>query len=277
MDSLNFDLMAKETIELTKNFSLTDTQSRFDFLDDFTFEEPKENSFDEQIEDEEVFPSAPGLFYYIQKGTSTFCLRGIATSDLSDVEDDWLRGESSLLKKLRVANDESPSEIFYFETPSLERAQILEDNFVNRRFPIEEEMLCNLSDPGFSWWMDEGEDHIQVYFRSHGINRSEDLTRLGPLGDRVIAGHKLAQLESLLRAHFPITEFSVSDKFFSILTSQPNHPGFQAFKSFFTSGNNCFKDIDFDSIDRGKTLKFYFEELALLREFWLVLESDFVN
>jgi hypothetical protein len=163
--------------------------------------------------------------------------------------------------------------LHYFETPTIEQAQAVIDQMSNRRFPKQEDLLCNISDPGFSWWMDLEYDRFEVFFRSHGINRMEKYIQLGPIGDQKMAALRMGQVQTLLRSSFPVSEFSSTDKGFAVGTLKPEHLGFKSFRDVFVKGENFTNFENFPDNTLGRTLYFYFHELASIRRFWIEVQS----
>ncbi len=257
---LSFEALARETMELSRDFK----NSEFSFEDEF--HHPKEKEI--------VAPSGAGLLYILEKGISTFCIRGFVSSDLSESFEELGEGESSIIESLKITEEEQINSVRFFPTENKELAEVILDELVNRRFPIEEDILCNLSDPGFSWWMDEDDDHFQVFFKSHGIHRADDYIRLGPLGDSTIASNRILKSENIFRGAFPVGEFVATDKGFAISTTDPTNPNFLMLKNFFLTGKNTTTPATFPSTGDGKTLYFYFKEVSVLREFWLQIEKD---
>lgn len=260
---LSFEALAAETMDMSRD--LRDSEFSFD-IEDFSIEKVSEVK--------EVAPTTPGLLYRLEKGISTFCVRGYASDNLSEDLESVFDGDTPLIEALKVSDRSEMEEVRFFPTESRELAETICDEHINRRFPIEEDVLCNISDPGFSWWMDEGPDHFQIFYKSHGIHRAENYVRLGPLGDSAISSARLLKAESIFRNAFPIGEFVSSDKGFAISTTDGSNPHFITLKNFFLSGDNSTSPATFPPTIEGKTLYYYFKELAALRSFWLRLEKD---
>src|SRR5690606_8120341 len=84
----------------------------------------------------------------------------------------------------------------FFMVEDVSQAEIIHDQIHNRRFPIHEEMICNLSDPGFSWWLTKKNKGFQISFT---MSVADDQTiKLGPLGDRELAIRNFQQFEDLV-------------------------------------------------------------------------------
>lgn len=256
---------------------MEETYSELDFLAKATFDLTASatefrNPFDNLNGDENIIPVGAGVFYRVDQGINTFCIRGLACENLQEVEKEIRNENPKLLKKLKV--EAAPLEgLFYFETGSFELAEVIIDQMMNRRFPIEEDLLCNLSDPGFSWWMDILPEGFDIYFSSHGLGRAEKFTRLGPIGDSSIASMRLNSAASLLHQSFPIRELSCDEKVFSIRPVSTEHFNYQILKNLFYKGENPTKEEGFQGHDDGRTLYYFFKEIAILRKFWLEIEK----
>lgn len=215
-------------------------------------------------------PQSPGVIYRIDLGANTFCVRGFSTDNIQ-LQLDALAHEPNKLMLLKASTPED--KIFFFETKSYEIAEMIKDQIINRRFPRQEDAVCNISDPGYSWWMDISHGKFEIFFKSHAVNREEQFIKLGPIGDAKIAMIRLNQAHALLRSTFPLNEYCCSDKSFIVSTTKPDHSSFLSFQKIFSSGENHSTLESFPDNTIGKTLYFYFLELATLRKFWIEVES----
>lgn len=276
MSRLNFDInsLAHETLELTKNLRAENLfdgeEDTFDFSFDEIQEQNEVNLSSEEIVEEipiEV-PDSCGVLYYLEKGISTFCVRGVVSDDLSWDQEALRRNDPQLIKALRLREDWEMEEIGFFPTQSLELAETVCDQMINRRFPRNEAVLCNLSDPGFSWWMQTDLRSLDIFFQSHGIERDSSLIQLGPLGDPLISFKRFSRSQGILKNLFSINEFSSTEKAFSLTTSVPND-FFEMFQRVFTDGAFEFDDILGDLVGEEQTFFLFLKEIACLRAFWL--------
>ena len=212
-------------------------------------------------------PMAAGLIYRIDDGGSTFCIRGIATSNIDEEFNHINRAA------LKISDDFDLDSLYFFELPTIEQAEAVIEQLCNRRFPKQEDSLCNISDPGFSWWMDSQPDRFEIFFRSHGINRADKYIQLGPIGDQKMAALRMSQVQPLLRNTFPISEFSNTNKGFAIGSLKPEQLGFKSFRDIFLKGENRTTLENFPDNGLGRTLYFYFHELASIRKFWIEVQT----
>lgn len=263
---MDFDFLANETLSINNQIR---KNGNFHFNESEDFEAYEEKG-----------PTGPGVIYRIDKSIGTFCIRGSASEDLEwsldEIKSSGSKESQEWEKTLRLDSNElsQMDDIFYFETQTFPQAEILADQLLNRRFPLEEDLVCNISDPGFSWWMKSKEGSFEIYFQSYGIERANDLVQLGPLGDKLMTSHRFNRAISSLRKLFSINEFSCTEKSLTISAAHPKDENFRAFQSIFTQGQWLLPKGIFENVPDGKTLFLFFQELAILRRFWVNIESQ---
>ena len=200
-------------------------------------------------------------------------MRGFATESIEQTLLDIESGEVVTREKLRIVDELDYDNLNFFETGELALAQVIMDQLFNRRFPIDEDILCNLSDPGFSWWLNSHEDGLEIFFKSHGLNRMDRFQRLGPIGDNAIACLRLNQVAEFLRSQFAVNEFSCDDKSFKLFPVNSKSFGYQNFLELLADGNFPYTIESFPNDHVGRTMYFFLKELAFLRAFWINLEE----
>nr|BDT27232.1 hypothetical protein BHI3_06980 [Bacteriovorax sp. HI3] len=228
-----------------------------------------------------IYPETPGIVYKIDNGPSTFCVRGYSVANIKEAFQELANSESSKRPILKLSREDDFSQVMFFETRSFELAEAVREQIINRRFPHQEDAVCNISDPGFSWWMDVSDANenghkqgrFEIFFRSHGINRAEKYIQLGPIGDGSVAALRMNQARTLLRSSFPISEFSCDDKSFTVASQKPDHLSFISFKNIFLEGINNTELENFPDNSMGRTLFYYFHELAIVRKFWIEVKT----
>lgn len=257
LGAMQFDTMARETLELSRRLD----PSMFDDADGIDFR-PSGAAFR---------PQGPGLLYRIITGGSTFSLRGVACENIKETADELSGGDKNLLAQLKIEDDAEQAEIFHFRCDFLAQAEIIHDQLFNRRFPLYEDMLCNLSDPGYSWWMEPRQDSLVVYFKSQSIDREKNLIKLGPVGDYALAHRRFAELGRVLRALFPVRDFSCDERRLVITPVDADNENFNAIRGIFAKGHAPTELAGFGPQEFGRTLFFYLSELASVRSFWMEL------
>jgi hypothetical protein len=221
-----------------------------------------------------VLPEGPGIIYKIDNGSSTFCVRGFSAINISEAFKEIKEQSSSKRIVLKLDKEMMNfDEVNFFETKSYELAEAIREQIVNRRFPHQEDAVCNISDPGYSWWMNILPSGFEIFFRSHGINRADKYIQLGPIGDGGVAALRMNQARTLLRSSFPISEFSCDEKSFTVTSTKPEHLSFISFRNIFLDGINNTEVENFPDNSVGRTLYYYFHELAIVRKFWIEVKS----
>ena len=297
MDSENFDIdfLARETFALTEALQKErEEKKQLDSDSLFELEEKEEEPIEQkvlfeiegpllEVEKQQnnflespAYPPTSGVIYRVETGGATFCIRGFAVENLREGFKELERGEDvSMWEVLRLpVGEESEISLQFFSVEEIEYADVIVDQVFNRRFPIDEDTLCNLSDPGFSWWFEEFEGGFSIHFKSYGLDRNEQFVRLGPLSDLLIAKKRLLQAEDMLRSYFPISEFSCDEKTFRIASVKKDHLSFEFLKGIFLDGENHSGIDQFPDTPMGRTLFYYFKELAAVRGFWIGIQEE---
>ncbi|MEA9357060.1 hypothetical protein SHI21_12620 [Bacteriovorax sp. PP10] len=308
-NDLSLDLLLQETLALTEYLRAStppikaaetpvqtsflptedDTDYLFDLADSMIQDEvaseiPEQATHEENIAPPtyvSLFPETPGVIYKIHNGPSTFCVRGYTTLNIKEAFFDLNDADSTKRPILKLSHDDDFSSVLFFETDTFELAEAVREQIINRRFPHQEDAVCNISDPGFSWWMDESslsengikQGRFEIFFKSHGINRADKYIQLGPIGDGSVAALRMNQAKTLLRSSFPISEFSCDDKSITVASQKPDHLGFISFKNIFLEGINHTTMENFPDNSMGRTLFYYFHELAIVRKFWIEVKT----
>jgi hypothetical protein len=255
-DFWNIDSLVQET------FSLSREQG--DLKDSFWQDELDERG--DQV-DEESFPSSPGIIFKLEKGISTFCIRGFPCHDIEESYLGVVSGRAcELAEVLRFdLSVDSDDVLQFYATDNFGTAESVCEMLVNRRFPVMEDSIYNLSDPGLSWWMKEDAKGFHIYFNSHVADRELVLTKLGPMGDKLIANHLFGRFHSELQDLFVLKDFAVSEMGLRVEPLDPMSEGYQMFKSIFTEGQVLDTTL-------SKTFSIYLDELSHKRSFWLKVE-----
>lgn len=226
-------------------------------------------------------PEEAGVIYHVQKSVSVFVIRTMVSQN---IREDYLKilerpedypslrliegGELDVTDKLKF---------FLVENPS--QAEIIHDQLHNRRFPINEEMMCNLSDPGFSWWLTKKNQGFQLAF-TMSVASDENTIKLGPLGDRELALKNFQQLEALVSSAG--IEMNIQNETNRVQFTDCEEFILEELKDVFEFGvmTQTLKDI-FKIINRKikndstlQTTWFYLQELAAMRRFWIQIQYD---
>ncbi len=254
-DSL-FEQLTKETMILNQSFNCQ--EEKHDQVG------PSKQSL--------VVPNTPGVLFRLEEGPGIFCLRGVAVKSLSSAFLSFQNQDVKVLEALKIEN--ALCSLEYFETTSIAQAEIIRDNFFNRRFPREDDVLVNFGDANYHWWLVEDDTFCRIYFKNNNlISRETNTTKLGPLSDSNVAYRRFLDNQNLLRSSCGPYEYLCNEKFLEIRYQELNNGNFWI-KDLFLDGD--FKNIpevsSVDDIDR-ETFYYYLQELACARRFWIKIDS----
>lgn len=226
-------------------------------------------------------PTDPGILYHIQKSTSVFVIRTLVSRN---IREDYLKIIESPedYPSLRLI-DETPvdleSRLRFFIVENEHQAEVIHDQLNNRRFPMNEEMMCNISDPGFSWWMTKKDGSLQVAFNLSTF-LDEGAIKLGPLGDRELAMKSFLEFGELLsRSGLPL---SVQNEQNRVVFEETESLLLEDIQDIFEMGvigsgmTELFrllsKKSDGDGVLEGAW--YYLQEIASIRRFWIQIQYD---
>ena len=259
--------------------------SEFLFTDSFELSD-ESNPHTKQIIDE--IPSCPGLIYNIQKNSTSFLIRSFVATDLCDVLES-VRKTPEDYPKLRLIEDGEPnfSNLKFIETESIEQARVLQSEISNKRFPFFEENFCNISDPGFTWWLKEDQDSFEILFSLSHTHDMSKMVKIGPLGDTAQATKKFREFYFFFSTIFPIADYSVGRSHFRI-SSLSQKPGlFKDLLNLFKTGevsidlvlrleevDRLLKEQQINSFTAAKD---YILDLAAVRRLWDKIQDELVS
>ena len=223
------------------------------------------------------FPKSTGVIYRVQKDGGTFCLRGLASENIREDMDSIAEGHGPFEKTLRVShvNEFDLGELCFFQTDSLEQAEVIVDEMINRRFPLREESFLDLSSPDMYWSMSFSDTSLVIYFQSQHIGNNE-VINLGPIGDNKVAIHCFRTLQippDTLGPEQDIVEFYCTENLLKLSCSEES-VFFESFKNIFLKGEYP-KEGTFPFHIFGRTLLYLLKEIANLRKFWIDVGTRF--
>ncbi|MBF0206863.1 MAG: hypothetical protein HQK53_08215 [Oligoflexia bacterium] len=256
-----------------------------------------------------VYPESSGIIFYLKQNSSTFTVRAKAVTNISKaffaihnffshIGDDHV---SKNAEELKVCKDflDNYSFLDYFSTDYLELAEVIVEQISNRRFIINEEQICNVSDPGPHWWLKLTRNSLKIFFRTPVVekniikensNRSVPdavydpviLERLGPVGDSIIGPKRFKSAYLQLQKIFPLSNLYADDRQVSFgldestmvqEDGQIQRYYFEAFQQLLLSGKEtpALDQLLKEHLDR--TLYYFFNELSGTRRFWMLVSS----
>lgn len=233
--------------------------------------------FDEVAEAETKasrLPEQPGLIYRICESAGTYIVRSVCVDnihkEMSLIHEDFADQNYA---KLRVEQKEELQDLRFFQSETIEQAEVLHELFSNRRLPKEEDVLCNISDPGFSWWLDVHPGKCTIYFKSHGVECAQNYLKLGPLSDINVFRRRMRQLNEILQAHSCGMSIIEDDNSLNISISKGSSVFFDALKKLVLKGELPEDSELLGVLYHQITLQYFLKEVAVVRTFWLEIES----
>lgn len=226
-------------------------------------------------------PLGPGILYHIQKSTSIFVIRTWVSQNIREDYRAVLTAPEIYpsLRLLEGGSDSVVERLRFFPVDELSQAEIIHDQLSNRRFPVNEEMMCNLSDPGFSWWLTKKDGSFHVSFTLSVIGSSTTV-KLGPLGDQQLALHSFQALEHLFQEAGLV--LNVQNEMNRVQFSDGEEFLIEELQDLFEYGvvseglTQLFKLLARNIADHAQleSAWFYLQELACMRRFWIQIEFD---
>lgn len=236
----------------------------------------------DEIEVKEVLPDCAGVIYHIQKTTSVFVIRTFVSRSIRlDYQLIMEKPEEfPSLRLLEGGTEELIHRLRFFLVENPHQAEIIHDQLNNRRFPVNEEMMCNISDPGFSWWLSSKGKGFQISF-TLSVTDEAGTVKLGPLGDQQIALRNFQSLEGIITGAG--LELSMENEMNRVQFAEGEEILMEELRDLFEYGvvsdsmTDLFKllaargDKDISTLE---TTWFYLQELAAMRRFWIQIQYD---
>lgn len=225
-------------------------------------------------------PTGPGILYHLQCASSIFVVRTLVSANIRDDYAKILENPENY-PSLRLVDEENVAleKLRYFVVDNQYQAEIIHDHLNNRRFPIFEERMCNLSDPGFSWWLSKRGASFQISFNLSVIS-GDGIVKLGPLGDHQLASKTFFELGQLLGQTG--LSFNIQNEINRIQFAEGEPLLQEEFQDLFEFGVIGQGLVDLFKILSRREQKtallestwYYLQELACMRRFWIQIQFD---
>lgn len=247
---------------------------------------PGQNPFD--FDDIDELPGqCPGVFYNLEKKVSTFVIRIFKSDDLS-IDLPLILANPENYPSLRLLGDDGRAikeKLKFFECDMPSLASDIKNELSNKRFPIFEENVFNVSDPGDSWWVKVEKSELKVFFKLSRTESMESLIKLGPLGDTNAAMEKFKKLYGYFRMLFPVADYASAHAQFNIRCENAHDPIFKDFVKIFTDGDSGFefweylRKLEMNSMDKPfldslRQANLFLMQIANMRRFWIEIQND---
>ncbi len=262
------------------------------FLVQETFKDVENSKFNRGLfnnifskNDENLPEEVPGFFYHLQKKASTFVIRIHPCVNLKEEYKSILK-HPDMYPTLRLnEGDELLSDkLSYFECDRLEIAKNIKAQLGNKRFPLFEERVLNVSDPSDSWWLKVEDNSIKILFKLSHTEDLGSLIKLGPLGEPEGSQSTLNQLYGYFKMIFPLGNYSIDFSQWSISCSEDNNQNFEYLKQIFVNGETSYdfweylRHLEIQSQGRSyleslQKANYFMMELAATRNFWKTIQD----
>jgi hypothetical protein len=241
-------------------------------MDDLSF--LVNETFAHQKQTSSFYPSEPGLVFHLQATSTMYVVRALATGNIHITAQDILEYPENY-PSLRLINMES-DQLQFFPTTNLLQAQTLQQILAHKRFPQHEELVCNMSDPGFSWWMVKTAEGLVISKKLISLELDQ-ATKLGDLGDPDVLSFMFQKLAKLLKV-LPGDWSSFAQDKRLVMKGPADHFLLIELENFFRTGfltSDLDHALDFlghkAGLDQDElwSLKDFLKDLAIIRQFWI--------
>ncbi|MBC76253.1 MAG: hypothetical protein CME64_09585 [Halobacteriovoraceae bacterium] len=236
----------------------------------------------------EIPSDTPGLLYYLQKNSSTFVIRMIEAEDLRSMRERIISAPEDFptLRLLSGEDERSLEEkLNFFECDNLQIAKSIKRQLANKRFPLHEERILNVSDPGDNWWIKHDQKSLNIYFKLCRTESIDTLTKVGPLGDCQEAMSWLNKLYGYFSLLFPVKDYSSAHGQFFMSCEHGNNPLFQEIVNVFTTGEignglwERLREVESQAkepvvIESLNKANYFLMEIASMRSFWIEIQDQ---
>lgn len=224
-------------------------------------------------------PAKPGLFFHVDFHGGTFVIRSLLSDNLqTDIEK--IKASPEEYPSLRLLQDGRVRwhKLNHFACEYREEAEVLHQRLGMRRFPLKEEAVCNISDPGFNFWYEKNDQGFTLHPKIK--NLATHSKRIGPLLDAKIAIRRWSEL-ALVFDGLPLgVEFRQEGG--SLCFQSQEAWLTEAFEKVFLAGefSGELSDVFKLLAKRTKELSvletgwYFLQEAALARRFWMKVESE---
>lgn len=249
---------------------------------------PFDNDFqflNESLQGPSLPEAVAGILYHLEIKASTFVIRIWPSLNLAE-DYQQIIDQPENYPSLRLLGDEIPVEqkLKFFESDSFILAQEIKKQLGNKRFPIFEEHILNVSDPSDSWWVVKEKSQLRVFFKLSRTESMDKLIKLGPLGDTELAVEMFTKLYGYFQMLFPIADYSCDHGQLNIRCEREHDPVFKALVQIFEQGDadhefwNYLRELEVQAqhkpyLESLQKANFFIMQIATMRRFWLQIQQ----
>ena len=191
---MDFSKLSEETMELSTQIGPRQQKLLFDT--DFYEDEVTLNTMESVINhDNESLTHGPGIVFFVDIGSGSFCVRGLPVIENNLSLTDLIRLDKHFEKATKTS---------FFPCETIEVAEMISEQMINRRYPLQDNGLLNISDPGPTWLISYDEKNISLFFKSMGTHE-KGLENIGAIGDAQIFRFWWKKIETLLNDEMSLT------------------------------------------------------------------------
>ncbi len=276
---MDFSKLSEETMELSAKIGPRQQKLLFDqefYDDEVTFHKADDAVFDENDHSHEnvTIPTkhdqGPGIAFFVDIGSGSFCVRGLPVVENNLSKEDLV----SLNKHFEKASD-----IQFFPCESIEVAEVISEQMINRRYPLEDNGLVNISDPGATWLIKYDDHSLALYFKSINV-ADRAIENIGAIGDPQIFRFWWSKISSQMHQSIGLSIEEDEKGCQMILRDHNNELAveyFQMMLKVLLLGEFSLLEGYFDNIFEQQNINTFLNELSHSRRFWLKIEEILVN
>lgn len=181
----------------------------------------------------------PGVLYHLEKKASTFVVRVYPSENLAQDYKKIVENPEDYPSLRLICDDEicAQDKLNFFECDSFFLANNIKKELGNKRFPIFEEHVLNVSDPSDSWWVSVDRSELKIFFKLSRTESMDKLVKLGPLGDTEFAVDMFNKLYGYFQMLFPVADYSSAHGQLAIKCERDHDPIFKALTQIFLTGD----------------------------------------
>jgi hypothetical protein len=220
-------------------------------------------------------PESSGIFFHVETHGGTFVIRTLVSENLKATFTRIQENPEEYPSLRLIQNGEVAwGELEWFETEHLAQAEMIHERLGQRRFPLKEESVCNISDPGFSWWLEVTPYGFSLHPKIKHL--SNQLIQLGPIADMSLASRRWREMSEVFSLLPLKIEMSVENTSLSFLCTREQWLSDEIAKVFVQGIvskelEDVFRILSkrCSSLGLLETSWYFLNEVAVTRRFWL--------
>jgi len=269
---MDFSKLSEETMALSAQMGPRQQKLLFDqefYEDELTLREGELEDLHE-ISDKETEQAGPGIIFFVDIGSGSFCVRGLPVVE-----------NNLSLEDLTSLNHhfEKTKKVHFFPCESIEVAEMISEQMINRRYPLQDNGLVNISDPGSTWLMKYDDKQFSLFFKTMNFG-DKDLENIGAIGDPQIFKFWWSKMANELNSSLHV-EFQEDEKGCHLRllerSGEVEEDFFQKLLHVLLLGEIPRIDHFIQNKFESENIKNFLNELSHSRRFWLKVEELLVN